>query len=67
MSRRVLRDRLTSENFLLGGFNFTFVDLNVFPDPLWQRFEGEGLEESGKGRLLPLGVLTGKPEPALRR
>ncbi len=31
------------------------------------RFEGEGLEESGKGRLLPLGVLTGKNEPALRR
>ena len=30
-------------------------------------FEGEGLGESGKGRLLPLGVLTDKAETACRR
>ena len=33
-SRGVFKKRGTSENFLLGGFNFIFSDLNVFPYPL---------------------------------
>ena len=33
-SRGVFKKRGTSENFLLGGFNFIFSDLDIFPYPL---------------------------------